>query len=284
MNGSTPGSELIRWAQAEPSVQALVLIGSQVRAGATGGADDHSDWDFQLITSRPELFDDRAWTQQLNCGPVIAYVLREGRLGAAQKVSALFAGGEIDLVIMPAKRLKLARRLFQFGLASKLRALREGLGGLSVVLRDGYRFIKGEAEWGVFFRRIATEIAPTRLSDEQVRQLAEGFVCDYVSTLRKVDRGEFLAAQRWLHHHLVEVNFRLLHELRQRKGLASFPDGRRLEFLSTESEKIAVAATLGSQPLRSAVEKAAAVHRDLVAELVGATWRWPELPSSLRSK
>lgn len=283
MSEANVGAAVIRWARAEPSVRALVVIGSQART-QHAAADVHSDWDFQVVTSRPELFATRDWTRALGCGSATAYVIREGRLGSAQKVSALFPEGELDIVVLPARRLRLARLLTRLGLTGAVPALREGLKGFSIVLRDGYRFEKGEGEWGAFYARVARQIEPTRISDEVVLQIAEGFVCDYVSTLQKVERGEFLAAQRWLHVHLVEANFRLLHELRQRRGLASFPDGRRLELLSTEAAKIGVASTLGAQPLRSAVDKAAAVHRELVTDLVGERWRWPELPSRLRGK
>eukprot|EP01035_Chromulina_nebulosa_P005668 gene5668-7692_t len=100
---------------------------------------------------------------------------------------------------------------------------------MAVVLRGGYVVRHGAAEWGDFFRRVATEFPVPRLSDADARGLAEGFVCDFISTRHKIERGEFLAAQRWLHQHLAEVNFQLLHELRQRRGEVSFPDARRIE-------------------------------------------------------
>jgi len=278
VSAPNPGSELMRWAQGEPTVRAAILIGSQAREGKdVGGADEHSDWDFQLIVRRPTLFADRAWTAALGCGPVLAYVVREGRLGSAEKVSLLFAGGEIDLVIIPARRLALARALGRVGLATRIRSLRAGLGDLALVLRAGYRFVKGEAEWGSFYRQVVSDVAPPRLADGQVRGLAEGFVCDYVSTLRKIDRGEFLAAQRWLHHQLAETNFRLAHERRQRQGLPSFPDARRIERLSADAAKLTVTAMPDAASLRAAVEKARATHIELVAALVGDLWRWPDL-------
>jgi hypothetical protein len=108
--------------------------------------------------------------------------------------------------------------------------------------------------------------------------LAEAFVCDYVFTRRKVQRGELCAAQRWLHHQLAETNFRLLHELRLRCGKTSFPDARRLEQLE---DPLGGGATVAAVPtaasLHVALEVAAGTHRQLITALVGAAWRWPDL-------
>jgi hypothetical protein len=86
-----------------------------------------------------------------------------------------------------------------------------------------------------------------------------------------------IAAQRWLHHQLAEVNFRLLHELRNRARLASFPDSRRIEFLVDDRWRAAVSveALLGKESLESALAKSAQTFRELMHALVGETWRWP---------
>ena len=63
---------------------------------------------------------------------------------------------------------------------------------LSAVLQGGYRIIIGAEEFAEFYEVVARLIPPPRLSDDEVRQLAEGFVCDYVSTCRKIDRESIL--------------------------------------------------------------------------------------------
>lgn len=75
---------------------------------------------------------------------------------------------------------------------------------------------------------------------------------------------------------MAEVNFQLLHELRQRRGEPSLPDGRRVERLSIDSRGIAVNAVLSTDGLLAAIEKSAATLRELMAELV-PDWRWPSL-------
>lgn len=148
---------------------------------------------------------------------------------------------------------------------------------LATVLRGGYRFSKGERAWGPFYARVARAHSAARLTDADVIRLAEGFVCDYVSTRRKLARGEVRAAQRWLHHYLAETNFRLLQEVRQRMGIPAHPDARRLEQICTEDEldAVTVAAAPRSDSLSAAVEKSAYTCRLLVQKLVDENWHWP---------
>ena len=276
VRGEAVGPAVIRWAEHESSVRALVLIGSRVHAGKPSAvaADEFSDWDFQVITSRPQHFNSGAWLQTAGLGEPLAYVARPGRLGAATKVSAVLRDGELDLVVIPVSRLRWARLLLGLGWATHVPAVRQAFGGLATVLRDGHRFVKGDAEWGAFFQRVLAEFPPPRLDNAAVRALAEGFVCDYVSTQHKIERGEFLAAQRWLHHQLAEVNFQLLHELRQRRGEPSLPDVRRMERFAIDTRGIEVRAMPTTEGLRAATEKTATTLRELMTALV-PEWRWP---------
>jgi len=279
VNDDSIGARITRWAEGDASIRALVMIGSRARSarGAAHGADAHSDWDFHVVASRPELFARRDWMRDAAIPEPLAYVDRLGRLGSAMKVSVLLCDDQLDLVILPERQLKRARLLWRLGLAGRVPALRRGLGDLSTVLRGGCRFVKDCGGWEEFFTDVAAKIPPPRLDDAAVRALAEGFVCDYASTRAKIARGELLAAQRWLHHHLAEANFRLLHELRQRRGQSSFPDARRLETTVEESARdlVAIDARLEPASLTAAMEKSAASLRMLVHDLVADTWRWP---------
>jgi hypothetical protein len=80
-----------------------------------------------------------------------------------------------------------------------------------------------------------------------------------------------LAAQRMLHHSLAETNFRLLHELRLRRGEQSYPEARRGELILSDIElsMITVDATPNREALRSAVDKASSTCRSLVHALMG---------------
>lgn len=286
MTNVTLGEKFSRWAAAEKAMELLVLIGSQARAaqGAIAAADGGSDWDFQLATSTPEIFRDAKWTAQAGLSP-LAYVFRGGRLGSAPKVTALFAEGELDLVIIPVGLLREVVRTVGGKAIPADSPVRQPVIDLAAVLQGGYKILVGEQEFGAFYDFVRREVPPARLSDDEACQLAAGFVCDYVSTHRKIDRGEFLAAQRWLHVQLAETNYRFLHELRLRNGLISFPDARRLESLrEPRLSAISVEAALDAESLRSAVEKSAAACRDLMGSLVGARWQWPDLDAVLRRK
>ena len=286
MSAPTLGENLIRWAETESSVLLLVQIGSRTRtSGALGAADTYSDWDFQIATTRPEMFSTSAWTKGF-AGAALAYVVRSGRLGSAQKVTALFPGGELDLVLIPATGLRSIAQLITLGQVAANPTAMSALTDLSAVLQGGYRILKSSGEFSGIYEHVVREISPPRLSDDTVRQLAEGYVCDYVSTQNKIARGEFLAAQRWLHHHLGEVNLRLLHELRQREGVVSFPDARRIETLSEPRvDAVTIAALPDGVELNRAVEKSAATCRDLVFALLGDLWQWPDLtPLRLRAE
>lgn len=266
----------MRWAEAEPSVLMLTLIGSRTRpAEGLASADAGSDWDFQVVTSRPELFASRAWCEAAGLQP-LAHTSRLGRLGSARKVTAVFATGSVDLVVFPAAQVAGIAALVKAGQHAAQPPAMQALTDLATVLQGGWWIVKGEETYGELYRFVATQVAPARLSDDAVIDLAEGFVCDYVATKAKVERGELHAGRRWLHDALAEVNFQLLHELRQREGRFSMPDARRLE---RWQDPRATALDLGSDhdaaSLQAAIERSAEALRVLMRELVGDRWRWP---------
>lgn len=268
------------WADTERSVRALVLIGSRVRSESDtlSRADAASDWDFHIITSNPSLFANAKWTNGLGV-PLRIYAPRVANIGRVLKAAALFVGAEADFVVLPSRSLKLAKMAVALGLHRKSPAIRRRLQDLAVIVRPGWRFLKGAERWESFYRRVVSEIADQRLNDPEVRGLASGFVCDASWVLRKIERGEFLAAQRMIHCSLAEINFRLLHELKLRRGERTFPEGRRTELTSTTEELLAVSinATPEGLSLRESLTAASATCRKLTRLIVGDTWSWPEL-------
>lgn len=280
MQDATIGDAFTRWAQQEPSIHALVLFGSRARGSRNvTSADSGSDWDFQVVVSRPALFADAAWTLSAGMDKPIAYVARPGRLGRIIKATGVFPNGELDLVILPLHALSLARLILKLRILQFVPSVRAGMVELATVLTPGHDVMKGGAGWNKFFHRTVTCIKPHRLCNEEICLIAEAYVCDYISTRRKIDRGEFLAAQRWLHCQLAESTFRLLHEVRVRAGRTSFPDARRLEMIGRDQwfEAVTINAKPDRASLSDALEKEALVFRALVAELVGREWRWPDL-------
>ena len=267
------------WAAGTPSVSGLTLFGSRAR-GATdplASPDDRSDWDFQVISSDPGMFRERAWAESLGGATLRVYAPRMTRFGRVPKVNALFDGAEADFVIIPARTLRAAKFLVALGLHRREGSLRRALRDLAVVIRPGWKFLKGAAQWEAFYRRVVAEVDDPRLGDRDAVALANVFVCDYVWTLRKIDRGELIAAQRMLHRELAETNLRLVHELRLRRGERSFPEGRHLEQAGPVAglPELAVSARCSGGELREGAAGAAALLRGLMAALVGGSWRWP---------
>ncbi len=281
------GEKITRWANAEPTVSGLVLIGSRVREerDAVWRADAQSDWDFQVIAKRPELFADATWLRAAGVEPDV-YAVRRAAIGGVPKVAILAPDVEADLVIVPQRSLRLAQWAIGLGLHHRSAKLRRSMQDLAVVIRPGWRFLKGAQTWGGLYRQVVSEVGDPRLSDVEARALADSFVCDLVWTRRKIERGELVAAQRMLHRSLAETNLRLLHELKLRRGERSFPEGRRIERVAEpdELQAIAVSARLSKVEVAAAVDRCAATMRKFMRELVGESWRSPELHSAADSE
>lgn len=275
---TTPFAETFAaWAADQPSIKAAVLIGSHIRPeGAPNAADLSSDWDFQVVTSTPRLFTDEGWTRGLSGCELRVYAVRPA-FGGVQKVTALFAGAETDFVVIPSGQLRLARIGFALGLHRRPGPVRRGLADFAVVIRPGYRFLKGAGEWAEFYERVIQDVPDPRLDDAGIVSLANGFVCDVVWTHRKLARGELLAAQRMLYHSLAETNYRLLHEARLRGAEPSYPEARRLERVCPPEEvaMMSLEGRLAPEDLNRAAGQARKTLEHLMARLVPA-WRWPE--------
>jgi hypothetical protein len=278
MQDSSIGKLFVGWAQRESSIHALVMFGSRAREiKQLTSADCGSDWDFHVVAARPQLFFSSTWTTSAGLTKPFAYVARPGRLGRITKVTGIFINGELDLIILPSFQLRLARLIFDRRMLRFFPRVRSGIVELATVLRPGHTVLKATPAWKSFFDRTGTIVVPERLSNRDICVIGEGYVCDYVSTRRKICRGEFLAAQRWLHFQLAECNFRLLHELRLRSDQTTFPDARRLEMITGTEwlEAVTVSAIPNRVSLLDAVEASAKGFRELMYQLVGSQWQWP---------
>lgn len=273
------GDRFTQWARDESSIRVLIILGSRARlSGQPGAADAGSDWDYQVVSNRPAEFEGVSWTASAGLSKPLAYAIRPGRLGRVTKVSCVFPEGEMDVAFLPLSQFRLARLLLRLGLVTRIPRARYALAELAMVLAPGYHILKGASGWQNFFYDVVATIQPLRVDDEAIITMAEAFVCDYLSTRRKIARGEFLAAQRWLHTQLAETNYRLLHELKLRLSEPSFPDARRLEQLGRDEwlDAVSVSTTPSSAQLLDAVGKSAQTFRRLVEKLVGPRWEWPK--------
>lgn len=267
------------WVASEPAIRSAVIFGSSAATGSVAPVDNWSDLDLHVTTTVPAALERVDWARVL---PGQGYRLQAVRpaTGGVRKVTAVFAAGQIDLVIVPLGQLRLARLGLALGLQRCHGRLRVALDEIHTCLRGGYQFLKGEPEWGAFYARVAAEMPGVRLGDAEVRTLADVAVADWLWIQHKLARGELSAAQHVLHRSLAETNFRLLRELRLRRGqpLPSFGLGRHVERLlsPTELAWVRVDARCEAEALWSATERAAHGLRSLMTELVGDTWHWPE--------
>ncbi|MDB6170229.1 MAG: hypothetical protein JWM88_3093 [Verrucomicrobia bacterium] len=268
------------WMRTQRDIRVAAVFGSHARslAGEAQPADPWSDVDLQIVTTRPRIYLDRSWTAGVRGQTLVAYAVRPV-FGGVQKVTALFSGGEADFVVVPYRRLWLGRLAFTLGLHRRVKSIQRGLGEFALVMSFGQVVLKGGEGWQRFYARAVKEIPLSHLSDEDAVSLADGAYVDAKSILGKLERGEFVAVQRWLHRSLVETNFRLMHELRYRRRLVSYPDGRRVEQLLTPEELASVRfeVALNEASLRAAILRAIGGTRSLIHQLTGKAAAWPEL-------
>lgn len=272
MDPVSPGVDrVVATVLASPDVSSAILFGSRARAAANSPADEGSDVDLQIVVRTPRHWVDRHWAESvLPADAIVAWNVRDA-FGGVKKVSVLLTDGELDLVFVPAHRMRWARWGLALGLHRvSAKGMRQA-GDLKLLAGGGYRLLKGGPRWESFWRRVTAEVAEPRLGDAEIRNLAEGVKVDLVSIRRKLDRGELVAAQRWLHTGIAETNFKLMHELRLRRGERSFHDARRAEAVLDQDAlaRITISTELTAAGIRRAAEAAARVSEELADQLVG---------------
>jgi Streptomycin adenylyltransferase len=213
------------WAHAQADIKALVQIGSRVQPGAQ--VDAWSDFDYHLITSRPEKYRDGSFTRQLgSCWAVGT----EAAFGNVVKLTAVFEGAlEADFVVLRHAEVLIACAALRWPVTHSLwpAALRAGIGSLRRVAGDGWKVLKGGDPWTERYARVA----PIRfaLTLGEFERLCGQFWVQLVWAAKKAERGEWIASQRTVHRYLIEDCLRLCEEEARLEGRPVFPLGRRAE-------------------------------------------------------
>lgn len=273
-------ADITAWLEREPRVKSAVLFGSSARAseGITQGAARRADLDLHLVTPAPAELEQIDWAQALP-GQAFRHQAVRPATGGVRKATVLFASGEMDLVLVPQEPFHQASLALEHGRHRENPQLMVALNEVATCLRSGYRFLKGEKEWGAVYARIDAEMPSVRLGDAEAKVLADIFLCDLLWVLQKIDRGELAAAQHLLHRSLAETNFRYIRELRLRRGepLLSFGLGRKVEAILPPEELtwVQVSARLEADELRRAAQTAFRGMQALMEKLMPA-WRVPE--------
>jgi len=270
----------VEWANRQPIVEGIVLIGSRQRPmnATIERADAQSDWDFHVITRDLGPFLHSEWAKTLPGYPLRAYAVRSAAIGSTPKVAAIFDGADVDLVLIPVSVLRKVRWRVRWRAHRKPGWTQRRMQDVAEVIRPGWRFLKDTDHWGRFYQKAVDEVTDPWLSDAQVMQLAEGIVCDCVWVRRKIARGELRTAQRTVYRELYEANLQLLHELRHRRGQKTYTKARRLELVATPAELAALTVTAlpEAASLQAALAQASATCRELMKDLVGERWHWPD--------
>jgi hypothetical protein len=229
-------ASLSSWLRDEAAVKAAVLFGSRARQfGLSTAADEWSDIDLHVITAATTKISEVNWKKAL---PQHHYIFHTHRpaTGGVTKLTVLFSEGEVDFVLIPRNKMRIAALAMTLGLHVWFGGLRAALNNMATIMSGGYYFIKGENKWKHFYERVVTQMPGVRITDSEASNIASNFICDLLWIFQKLERGELVAAQRHLHKSLAESNIVLLHELRLRQNLPTFQQARRVERLLTPPE------------------------------------------------
>lgn len=270
---------ILQWIEAERSICSAVHFGSGA-SDDPATADAWSDVDLHIVTSDAAGLLRVDWAAVLPELGFCFQVVREAT-GGVRKLTVVYASGQMDLILVPRAQMRLACWGMALGMHAWHRRLSIALDEMHTCLRSGYEFLKGEKEWGRFYQRVTTGMSGVRLDDAAIRALADGAVLDVLWVWQKIARGEYCAAQHVLHCSVANTNFRLIRELRLRRGqsLPSFGLGRRVEVLLSDVELswVKVEARPNAEELRTATLRAARGLSALMRELM-PTWDFPTLP------
>lgn len=256
----------------ERVILAALLFGSRARGQVT----DSSDIDLQVLSRNPKVIINNEWLACKNEFHVLLSSTRAAS-GGATKVTVLYSCGLVDIVLPRVLEMIAARLLVQARIYRHSAFISNRLRSLAVVIRPGFKMLKGTLSWQRFYERIAREIVPSRIDNVQVLEIARRSYLDAYWAYRKALDGELLAAQRWLHRVPFEANVNLLNELRSRRGLHPCYDARKSEISLTLEEQalIRLETTLDSRSICQASVFITENMRQLVKMLTGEEPGWP---------
>jgi hypothetical protein len=218
---------IIDWVNRQPDIEALVLAGSRAVDGAS---DQYSDWDFQLITSRPTRFQNGNWLGEI--APCwCAHTTRTPR--GVIKVSAVFEGGwEVDFVPLASWQMRLVYWAMRHPKCARWLPSRLHKGVLetrSFMLGTGYRLLVGHASWNTRFAALEIPWADTGISLVDFKNHVDAFWQKSVWICKKIIRPEPRSAMHWLHMLVIEHVYALLAEEARIGGRVARPEARKAE-------------------------------------------------------
>lgn len=220
-------NRIIAWAKRRPDIKALVLGGS--RAG-TAGVDELSDWDFQLITTRPDGYRNTRWLPEIApCWGAHAERTPRGVV----KVSAVFANGiEADFVPLADWQMRMVfwgmrhPRLAERMPCRLLHGIRETR---TFLLGSGFRLLVDTGGWEPRLTALKTSWPDEKISQEVYARHVSAFWVKAVWVFKKVARPEPRSAVLWMHALVREHLYALLAEEARLAGRPARSEARKAE-------------------------------------------------------
>jgi hypothetical protein len=220
---------VINWAKRRNDVEALVLGGSRSSV-KNEPIDQWADWDFQIITRRPQLYYGTKWLDEI-VPPWSAHAERTPR--GVVKVSAIFEGGlEADFVPLAAWQMKLVYFAMKHPeWASRMprklyRGIQETRG---FVLGSGFRLISDDPRWAKRFEALKISWPEPVMSEVEFSHHVSAFWQKGVWVFKKIARPEPRSALHWLHLLIVGHVYALLAEEARLEGRSPRPEARKAE-------------------------------------------------------
>ena len=263
------------WAESRPDVVALVQIGSRVEKGSV--PDSFSDYNFQLITTRPDLYAQPEWEKGLGEWWLTS---THPDVGGAQKATAVLHNGVYaDFTIFSHWSVRCAFALLRLPriipflplvVADETRLLQHATRGWTV--------LKGGGKWQERYSRLDSLARWQPATEEQFRQWLAEYWCFSVWVTNKLARGEMHAARRVFYHDMMERAWLLLEQEARCDGLESFPEARHAEYWLPEHRimQLRIHTPASLIGMNSAVHQLNTLVSE-VAETLGSAHGW-EVP------
>ena len=251
-------TRIVEWARRQPDIKALVQIGSRVQTG--GKFDALSDWDFHLISTRPQRYYGTDWLAGIS-PPWCAHTERTPR--GVIKVSAVFEGGlEADFILLANWQMKLVywcMRHPEWVRWMPARLHRGILDTRVILLGSGHRVLIGGKGWAKRLTALDVPWTSLRMSVEEYGRHAAAFWQKAVWIAKKIARPEPRSAMHWLHKLIIEHVYAMLEEEAWLAGRVARPQALKAEQWLDERRLKQTAIVTGIEPAQLA--------RALLAEL-----------------
>lgn len=221
-------NRIVEWATQQPAIDALILGGSRAHGGPS--VDEDTDWDFHLITPKPEVYQHTGWLGAIApCWGALAARTPRGVI----KVSAIFEGArEVDFIPLVSWQMKAVywgmkhpslKRWLPARLTKGIRETRR------FMLAAGYRVLLGGPAWERRLEALQMDWPEPGLTLAEFSANAGAFWQKAVWVFKKIARPEPRSAAHALQLLAVDHVYLLLEDEARAAGRQPRPEARKAE-------------------------------------------------------